>query len=134
MKYFKKMNGEVWAFESDGSQDHLITDEFTAMTEAEVESHINPPKSAEQVKSEKIYVIQRHLDEAARQYGYDDIKSAVTYADEPAVPAFQDQGKAFRAWRSLVWEKGYELLAAVDGSAEIPTDEALIAALPALDI
>ena len=43
MKYFKK-NGEVFAFESDGSQDELITKEFTKMTEDEVDRHANPEK------------------------------------------------------------------------------------------
>lgn len=35
MKYFKK-GGEVFAFESDGSQDELITDEMVALTDDEV--------------------------------------------------------------------------------------------------
>lgn len=43
MKYFKK-NGEVFAFESDGSQDDLITKEFTKMTKSEVDRHLNPEK------------------------------------------------------------------------------------------
>lgn len=43
MKYFKK-NGEVFAFESDGSQDELITKEFTRMTKNEVDRHLNPDK------------------------------------------------------------------------------------------
>ncbi|KAF0844319.1 hypothetical protein FNL37_1763 [Methylovorus glucosotrophus] len=42
MKYYKKANGGVWAFEDDGSQDDQITDEFTAMTEAEIASHLTP--------------------------------------------------------------------------------------------
>lgn len=42
MKYFKK-NTEVWAFEEDGSQDHLITAEFIQMTAEEIDAHINPP-------------------------------------------------------------------------------------------
>lgn len=43
MKYFKK-NGEVFAFESDGSQDELITKEFIKMTKNEVDRHLNPDK------------------------------------------------------------------------------------------
>lgn len=41
MKYYK-LNNEVFAYELDGSQDNLIGDKV-AMTEAEVEAHINPP-------------------------------------------------------------------------------------------
>ena len=43
MKYFKK-NGEVFAFESDGSQDELITEDFVKMTKKEVDRHLNPEK------------------------------------------------------------------------------------------
>lgn len=43
MKYYR-LNGEVWAFEADGSQDELITDEFIVMTQDEVDRHINPQK------------------------------------------------------------------------------------------
>lgn len=43
MKYFKK-DGEVFAFEDDGSQDHLIAKDFTKMTSNEIDRHINPRK------------------------------------------------------------------------------------------
>lgn len=44
MKYFKKNDDSVWAFESDGSQDEFITHEFTAMTAEEIDRHLNPQK------------------------------------------------------------------------------------------
>lgn len=43
MKYYKKNSGDVFAFEQDGSQDHLIKPEMIEMTAAEVEAHKNPP-------------------------------------------------------------------------------------------
>ena len=43
MKYFKFKN-EVYAFELDGSQDHLITKEHVAMTDEDVDRHVNPHK------------------------------------------------------------------------------------------
>lgn len=42
MKYFKNLADEVYAFEADGSQDDLITDEFVAMTADEIDRHLNP--------------------------------------------------------------------------------------------
>lgn len=42
MKYYKDNNGNVFAYELDGSQDHLIGDKV-AMTAEEVEAHLNPP-------------------------------------------------------------------------------------------
>ena len=41
MKYYR-LNGEVWAFELDGSQDHLITDKYIAMTTDEIKRHLKP--------------------------------------------------------------------------------------------
>ena len=43
MKFYKK-NGEVYAFEVDGSQDELITEDYLAMTDEEIDRHINPDK------------------------------------------------------------------------------------------
>lgn len=77
--------------------------------------------------------IQAHLDSAAQSRGYDSIATAVSYAEEPAVPKFQEDGKAFRAWRSLVWAYAYQELDKVKaGKREIPTLDAFLAELPAL--
>jgi hypothetical protein len=42
MKYFRNKLNTVCAFESNGSQDYLITADMVAMTDAEVELHIHP--------------------------------------------------------------------------------------------
>ncbi|RED07004.1 hypothetical protein [Ectopseudomonas oleovorans] len=77
--------------------------------------------------------IQGHLDAAAKSRGYDSIATAVSYAEEPAVPRFQEDGKAMRAWRSLVWAYAYQELDKVKaGKREIPTLDAFLAELPAL--
>jgi hypothetical protein len=47
MKYYKDANNNVYAYELDGSQDHLIGDK-AAMTADEIEAHINPPITLEQ--------------------------------------------------------------------------------------
>lgn len=51
--------------------------------------------------------IQARLNELAIAARYDSIATAVSYAEEPAAPKFHDDGKAFRAWRSLVWAYAY---------------------------
>ena len=43
MKYFI-LNGEVFAFEADGSQDDYITEDMVKMTDDEVDRHVNPEK------------------------------------------------------------------------------------------
>lgn len=90
-----------------------------------------PELSSEQVRAQKLAAIQAHLDALARARGFRGIFDAVTFADEPAVPKFQAEGKALRAWRSLVWEKANEILEQADESTNpMPTDSDLIAALP----
>jgi hypothetical protein len=72
--------------------------------------------------------VQAHLDAAAQARGYDDIRSAVSYAEEPEVFAFMEEGRLFRRWRSRVWATCIALQA--EGAAG--TVEQLIAALPPL--
>lgn len=108
-------------------QDQVAADEYFS------EVAIDLVPSEEQLIEKFRSIIQGHLDEAAVQVGYDDIKTAVTYAEEPAVPKFQAEGKALRAWRSLVWTYGYEQIDAVQsGARSLPTPEELIAELPPL--
>lgn len=77
--------------------------------------------------------IQGHLDAAASARGYDSIATAVSYAEEPVVPRFQDDGLAFRAWRSRVWAYAYEQLALVmAGERPVPTVNVFLAELPKL--
>lgn len=91
------------------------------------------PPTPEQIRAALSAAVQAHLDTRAQAAGYDSIFTAVTYADEAAVPRFQAEGEALRAWRSLVWAKCYEVLADVEsGKRGIPLAEDLIAELPAI--
>lgn len=94
----------------------------------------DPPTEA-QLIGQYTQAIQWHMDSRALLFGYDDIKTAVTYADEPSVPRFQSEGQAFRAWRSACWNYCYTLLAEVKaGQRELPSVEQLVAELPELDL
>jgi len=94
-----------------------------------------PPPSAEQVVAGLQGAVQTQLDTTAQAAGYDDIRSAVTYADEPAVPKFQREGQAFRAWRSLSWAKCSEVLNEVKaGKRPMPSVDELLAELPVFEL
>lgn len=55
---------------------------------------------------------------------FESMNEAVTYAEEPAVPKFQMQGEALRAWRSLLWQAFDALVTDISGNvATEPTDE-----------
>ena len=101
----------------------------------EIRAFEEPTMTIEELKGILIEAVQEHMDKAAQSYGYDDIKSAVTYADETSVQKFSNEGKAFRKWRSLVWDKFYQISESVNsGVAPVPTKEELIASLPLLDL
>lgn len=136
MKYFKDWNGVVYAYEDNGSQDAFIQEGLVRLSDSELEEHLGATEpTVEQIEAQKVAVVQQHMDAAARALRYDDIKTAVTYAEEPAVPKFQAEGQAFRAWRSLVWARCYEILDEVQsGARPIPSDEELIAELPELEL
>jgi len=94
-----------------------------------------PPPSQSDIEAAKVALVQNHMDKTAQALRYDNIATAVTYAEEPSVPRFQSEGQALRAWRSMVWNECYEILAEVQaGSRPVPTDEELIAALPQFEL
>jgi len=76
-------------------------------------------------------VVQARIDDVARSFGYGDpnrpqvspILHAVSYADEPAVPRYQAEAQALRAWRSHTWAAAAALLNAVNaGERAVPTE------------
>jgi hypothetical protein len=75
--------------------------------------------------------VQSIMDAKAQSYHYDDLTTAVTYAGEPSVPKFQEEGQAFRAWRSQVWATAYSILADVQaGTRGFPTVSEVPGLLP----
>lgn len=79
--------------------------------------------------------VQGVLEDAARARGYDSLFTAISYADEPAVPRFQADGQAFRRWRSLVWDYAHgEMNAVLTGEKPQPDLETFLASLPALEL
>lgn len=57
MKYYKKGNA-VYAFELDGSQDHLISDQHIPMSADEIDRHINPENYLSEEEKEQLRLIQ----------------------------------------------------------------------------
>ena len=133
MKHFKKPDGSFWAFNSDGSQDHRITQGMTPVTLAEIEVVNNPPPTAEQIIAAFTAAIQARLDAFAQTRLYDGILSVCTYATS-SVPSFAAEAAYCVAQRDATWEAGYTILADVQGGRRsMPTVEQVMAELPALE-
>ena len=144
LKYAKVINEENKLCEV-GIGTNIEFYESIGMTEQEVEQGYDgawylrgyAPKyepTPEEIQKQLTDAVQHVLDAKAQELNYDSCLSVCSYIDT-GVPKFDAEGKAFRAWRSAVWAKGYEILAEVQaGKREIPTEEELIAELPELVI
>lgn len=133
-RYFAAING-MW-IEEDAPLPEVVPN--SPMPDPPVEAPTPAPEPREATREERAAAlrneVQKYLDMTAAAYGYDDIRTAVTYADEPAVPRFQAEGRAFRAWRSLVWDFCYSLQDKVAAAlADEPTLEQLLPMLPVCD-
>lgn len=122
MKYYK-LNNEVYAYELDGSQDHLIGDKV-AMTDNEVRIHLNPPKTPEEVKAEIEQAIQNMLDDKAKELRYDNMMSARSYVgfENP----FQTEAQALAVWCANCWLVAGQM----EASGEAYTVEEVLAQIP----
>lgn len=133
MLYYKNPIGEVFAYETEADRQQYGAPELVAMTAAELEVHLNPPLTPEQVQSAFTAAIQQRLDAFAQTRGYDGILSACTYATS-TVPKFQAEGQACVDARDATWSAGYAILAAVQaGERPMPTMAEVMAELPALE-
>ena len=73
--------------------------------------------------------IQSHLDNGAKERGYDSVLSACSYVGYPN--PYENDGKSFIAWRGNVWAYCYTALAEVQaGTRTEPTLAELLAELP----
>jgi len=128
--YFRAPNNSIHYLDDPAFLSLLPAGSVT-ITEAEVEAALRPGPA--EVVNALTAAIQTHLDSVAQAWGYDNVYTAVTYADEPTVKAFADEGKALRAWRSRVWAAARQTLADVQsGKTPLPTIEEFIASLPAI--
>lgn len=99
----------------------------------EIMPYIEPP-SPEEIKKRRISrverAVQRMLDDKAREYGYDNILSACSYAG--CDNHFMAEGQAFTMWRGAVWKYCYDQLADIEAGnrSEPASIEEFLSELP----
>ena len=80
-----------------------------------------------------VLAAQTYLDSFAKTKGYDNIRSAISYLNDP-YPQFAADALVALHWRSAVWQKAIEIETAVkNGTQECPKSvEEFLALLPNL--
>jgi hypothetical protein len=97
-----------------------------------------PPPTEEEITAAAMahfdYFVKKHLDAWANTRQYDGIDSLVLYAnDHEPNQIWRTEGTRGVQMKSLTWAKCMQIMAAVlSGEREIPTEEGLLAELPAL--
>lgn len=127
----KKWGAEVLTLDSDRKV-VIVTHKQVNMTNAEKAER----DAAVQAQTTALFeqAVQEKMEAAAHDRGYDSLFTAISYADEPAVPRFQADGQAFRRWRSLVWDYAHtEMNAVLAGEKSQPELDAFLASLPVLE-
>lgn len=96
-----------------------------------------PPPALQESDTDKYEraraIAQAELDRAARTLGFDNILTAVTYAEEPAFPDLQVLGRRLRRLRSLVWMEATAMWQEVQGGAPWPDEATFLGRLPTYD-
>jgi hypothetical protein len=111
----------------DGATESMLASELAA--DVTPDPYI-PPQATQATLSA---AVQAHLDATARARSYDSALSCVSYINS-TVTTYQAEAAAMRDWRDAVWLRCYELLAEVQaGTRPIPTEQQLLALLPAID-
>jgi vancomycin resistance protein YoaR len=106
MKYYKDINNNVYAYEADGSQDHLIGDKV-AMTSDEIETHLNPSITPEQLMQQSKSAVYNLLDQTAQQYDYRNFAEVSQFVNSNV---WKTEANGLLVWQDAVWTKAYELL------------------------
>ena len=131
MKYYKDQGNRIFAFEEDGSQDHLIKDNFIKITENEVISLTTPIVTDEQKMNNISNAIQNMLDSKAIEMRYDNMMSVRSYCG--FVSPYQEECILMSEWAASCWVKAGEIESDVlNGIRPIPTVEQVLLEMPTL--
>lgn len=125
---------EMWVADthSFSEEKDLIDKEFISANPEKFMSYIPVNKRAA-LQQKYTDAIQKWMDNTAHTRGYDDIFTAISYADS-SVPKFKAEGQACKLWRDKVWVECYDYLDKVlSGEVELIPIEELILKLPQIE-
>jgi len=127
MTYYKNKENKVFAF---NDNEEIATDELIKITKSEANELRFKPLTIVQKSLQINKAIQTHLDNKAKEFRYDNMMSARSYAGY--INPFQDEAQKLAIWASNCWVKAGEIEADVKaGNRAMPTIDEVLAELPA---
>jgi len=79
------------------------------------------------------FIVSDHIEETARQKGYDSSVSCVSYRNS-AHPIWSNEAEIFFHWRDSVWIATFDMFAKVQsGEMEVPNPDTFTTLLPVID-
>jgi len=131
MKYYKDLNNNVYAYEQDGSQDHLIDPLMTAITPTEMSQLLTPIKTDMDKQQDISDAIQKMLDDKAKSLRYDNIMSVRSYCGW-ANP-FRSECEVVASWAASCWVIAGQIEQdVINGVRTIPSVEEVLLEMPIL--
>lgn len=112
-----------------------LTEELKAAILADPAAFVNYIPTADRATVQQQYTdaVQHWMDSTAHERGYDDIFTAISYADS-AVAKFKSEGQACKKWRDSVWVACYAYLDdVISGKKELMPIDDLLKVLPQLE-
>jgi hypothetical protein len=128
---YPAINDREFSLQDDGEGAYIKSWEYSEPqpTEEQLES-VESEVNAKLIISTLEAALDRKLDEVAKQYRYESIRTMVTYAVSEH-PVFGNEGRAAVAYRDAVYAYGIQAMQDVQaGLRTIPTEEELIAESP----
>lgn len=131
MTYFKDTQNKVHFLE-DASFAHLLPNRCVEISEAEAdELRKPPPETQEQTTARLEAALDIYIDEQARSFRYESIRTMVTYVGDPN-SQFNAEGVGALEFRSRCYTLALMIISEVQQGRPVPTEEQLISEMPLL--
>jgi len=129
MKYFKDDNDEIFGFEPDGSQNHLIKDNMVEITIDDVNAINHSKKTLDQLIGDINQAVESMLSQLITDNGY---SSRINYSKYVGYDnIFRNNAEALGAYEAEVWVYcEAQIVLLKSGDRTIPTTVEFLTELP----
>lgn len=127
--YRDPLTNDKYEYDDDQVASGVVREGLEPMMQAEIDSHLNPPLTKEQIIQGYTDALERHYDAEAQSHRYDNRFTCALRAGYPG--PFQAEGIAFAVWMDDCNAYAYRQLAEVEARRRVqPSPGDLVLGLP----